>query len=169
MKYMLLEDLKMELKAATLRDVEQLHSLELEGFPLDEAATMEGIRMRIEKAGDFFWLGEKHGTTVGFVNGTLTVGDFLSHESMSSHNAAGETLCIHSVCIRKDLQRQGLGTALLSKYVEQIRANQQVKTVLLLCKPNLINFYERAGFYLVGPSDVVHGKDKWMEMKLALR
>uniref|UniRef100_A0A7S3LUB4 N-acetyltransferase domain-containing protein n=1 Tax=Palpitomonas bilix TaxID=652834 RepID=A0A7S3LUB4_9EUKA len=98
MKYMLLEDLKMELKAATLRDVEQLHSLELEGFPLDEAATMEGIRMRIEKAGDFFWLGEKHGTTVGFVNGTLTVGDFLSHESMSSHNAAGgESNCTRCI------------------------------------------------------------------------
>jgi hypothetical protein len=34
-------------------------------------------------------------------------------------------------------------------------------SIRLLCKDNLIKLYEKAGFSLVGPSDVVHGADLW--------
>ena len=40
----------------------------------------------------------------------------------------------------------------------------EVEQVLLLCKKNLIGFYEGAGFRMVGPSEVVHGADQWYEM-----
>lgn len=40
--------------------------------------------------------------------------------------------------------------------------------VRLICKDNLIGLYQRAGFELVGPSDVVHGAEPWFEMVHAL-
>jgi hypothetical protein len=40
--------------------------------------------------------------------------------------------------------------------------------ILLICKSDLINFYQNVGFYLIGESEVVHGKDKWFEMKYDL-
>lgn len=39
-----------------------------------------------------------------------------------------------------------------------------LQEVRLICKDNLIRLYEGAGFSLVGPSDIEHGKDRWFEM-----
>jgi hypothetical protein len=36
-----------------------------------------------------------------------------------------------------------------------------LRSIRLLCKENLIQLYEKAGFTLIGPSDVVHGQDMW--------
>lgn len=37
----------------------------------------------------------------------------------------------------------------------------------LICKQQLVPLYEGAGFAMVGPSPVVHGKDPWFEMRWA--
>lgn len=39
--------------------------------------------------------------------------------------------------------------------------------VRLICKERLIPLYSEAGFTMVGPSTVVHGKDSWFEMRWA--
>ena len=39
-----------------------------------------------------------------------------------------------------------------------------VQSIHLLCKEGLIKLYETAGFQLLGPSSVVHGKEQWFEM-----
>lgn len=39
----------------------------------------------------------------------------------------------------------------------------------LITKPALVPLYEAAGFSLLGPSDVVHGQDAWMEMECMLQ
>lgn len=31
---------------------------------------------------------------------------------------------------------------------------------------DLIGLYKQSGFHLLGPSEVVHGKDQWYEMQL---
>ena len=58
----------------------------------------------------------------------------------------------------------------------QVRANaynnningSNMKKIALICKENLVPLYAKAGFGLVGPSKVVHGKDPWMDMTLDL-
>ena len=41
----------------------------------------------------------------------------------------------------------------------------QVTRVRLISKENLVPLYSGAGFTDLGPSSVVHGKDKWIEME----
>lgn len=43
-----------------------------------------------------------------------------------------------------------------------------VREIRLICKTDLIGLYTAAGFELVGPSDVEHGKDPWFEMVMQL-
>ena len=42
----------------------------------------------------------------------------------------------------------------------------EVERVRLLCKRELIGFYEGVGFRMVGPSEVEHGADQWYEMSM---
>ncbi len=95
--------------------------------------------------------------------------------------------------IAPSARRRHLGSWLLKNYVTTIRNTQKnvklvsssryiLKTsevsynlrsvgiayfekILLICKHHLIPFYKTCGFQLVGESAVVHGKEKWFEMK----
>ena len=55
---------------------------------------------------------------VGYICATLTEADSLTHESMSSHHPDGQTLCIHSVCVAAEYQRQGIATKMLKAYLQ---------------------------------------------------
>ena len=71
------------------------------------------------------------------------------------------------VVVKHDRRRAGVGRALLLSYLTQVyKASPQLAGVLLLCKRPLAAFYERAGFKVVGPSDVVHGQEQWLECEL---
>lgn len=50
---------------------------------------------------------------VGFVCGTCSLGEELSHESMHLHDPNGPTLCIHSVAVAEKFRRRGYATAIL--------------------------------------------------------
>ena len=145
--------------------VEAAFALEAASYPADEAATLENLQLRAEVAGDYFW-GVSEGEVLNaFVCGTLTCGETLTEESMSVHEPAGTTLCIHSVVVAEEQRRLGLGTAMLKAYVKQVANHTPVRTILLMCKKPLIPFYSDAGFTLVCQSDVVHGLDPWFEMR----
>jgi hypothetical protein len=45
----------------------------------------------------------------------------------------------------------------------------KTERVLLICKENLVGFYESCGFGLIGPSAVVHGQTPWVDMGLAIK
>lgn len=84
---------------------------------------------------------------------------------MSTHEPEGSTLCIHSVVTEGGHRRKHIGTRTLRTYMQWVVSNTPaVEKVLLLCKKELIGFYEGAGFRMVGPSEVVHGADQWYEM-----
>ena len=150
---------------ARQEDNDLIVELEQNCFPIDEAASGDTIRMRIEMASDFFVVFEIDDSICAFVNGTLTNSLELSHESMTNHAADGEYLCIHSVCVEESKRRRGLGSSILKYYLSSIKKTQpHVKCVLLLCKAHLISFYENCGFQMIGPLSVVHGSDQWFEM-----
>ncbi|GLC71902.1 hypothetical protein PLESTF_001179100 [Pleodorina starrii] len=106
---------------------------------------------------------------VGYVCGTCTNAGRLTHDSMATHDPEGSLLCIHSVVVEAALRRKGLATRLLRAYVLYVQATTpNLRAVRLICKQDLIGLYEKAGFRLLGPSDVVHGRDPWFEMALEL-
>ena len=126
------------------------------------------VQMRMQEAAPFFMVREDDtGSVVGFINGTLSTSQELTHESMGKHESSGETLCVHSVVTREDQRRAGIGTEMLRAYIAYIRAQQPcVKSIALICKEILKGFYAGCGFELIGPSPVVHGVDQWFEMRL---
>eukprot|EP00241_Pyramimonas_parkeae_P012096 CAMPEP_0114241434 /NCGR_PEP_ID=MMETSP0058-20121206/9629_1 /TAXON_ID=36894 /ORGANISM="Pyramimonas parkeae, CCMP726" /LENGTH=188 /DNA_ID=CAMNT_0001353957 /DNA_START=51 /DNA_END=617 /DNA_ORIENTATION=- len=155
-------------------DVARIAALEAAGYPEDEAASLEIITARSREASGCFLVAIKPGATgdqlIGFVNGTLAKGSSLKHETMSVHDPDGELLCIHSVCVEDTHRRKKVGTRLLKAYLAYIsQSTPQATRIALICKENLVGFYSACGFKMVGPSSVVHGKDKWFEMNVDVR
>ena len=156
-------------RRANGRDARALFALEEASYPSDEAATLAGIVKRIDEAGDFFLVAEVDGEIAGFVNGTLTTSSELTHDTMSTHEPTGSLLCVHSVVVAPELRRKGLALSMLGRYLDGLKGSgpgARVREIRLLCKEVLRPLYEKAGFELVGPSKVVHGKDQWLEMKM---
>uniref|UniRef100_A0A0G4FCC2 N-acetyltransferase domain-containing protein n=1 Tax=Chromera velia CCMP2878 TaxID=1169474 RepID=A0A0G4FCC2_9ALVE len=157
--------------------VKRVYEVEIESYPEDEAASQEGIQMRLEEAPEHFCVllqkgeegeGDKS-SLAGFVNGTCTSGTTLTHETMETHEKDGRTLCIHSVVIHQDFRRRGVGSEMLKAYVRRYTETGKqrgIDRILLLCHEYLLPFYEKTGFQLVGKSGVVHGSEVWFEMRM---
>jgi len=109
------------------------------------------------------------GLIIGFVCGTASNEDKLTHASMFTHVVNGRNLNVHSVVVHPDLRRKGIALFMLQKYLEMQKEETQIVNVFLLCKINLQTLYKKAGFTLVGPSAVHHGKEQWYEMRLDLK
>jgi len=164
--------LNWELRPMNEECLKQVEKMELESYPDDEACSPENLRYRFTHAAEFCKMAvipssdDGHPPRViGFVLSTLSPSAQLHHESMSSHDAAGAHLCIHSVVSAPDLRRKGLGRAILSRYIDTVEKEQSFRlhSMHLLCKQHLIPFYTSTGFELKGVSDVVHGKEQWFE------
>lgn len=73
------------------------------------------------------------------------------------------------VCVEKAQRRKGIAKRMLQGYRMMVQSMlPQVRSMHLICKQDLIELYRSAGFDLIGPSEVVHGKDQWYEMRQAL-
>ncbi|KAH3732766.1 Polyamine N-acetyltransferase 1 [Pelomyxa schiedti] len=177
------------MKAAREEQIDELYGLESTSYPEDEAAERDTMLMRMRVAPDCFRVLNSSDVTpdlvaslpptasipleptiIGFINGTLARGE-LTKETMHHHDPDGTTLCIHSVVTRPSLRRHGIALWMLSQYLHHIASAgscSHVNRVCLLCKPNLIGLYSRAGFGLMGPSPVQHGKEQWMLMSMPL-
>ncbi|EIE27825.1 hypothetical protein COCSUDRAFT_83445 [Coccomyxa subellipsoidea C-169] len=72
------------------------------------------------------------------------------------------------VAVQQRLQSGEDAESSRSAPADEINTLPELTTVRLICKKDLIGLYSAAGFEMVGPSDVEHGKDPWYEMKLKL-
>ena len=159
-------------RPATAEDIPLVAEIEQCSYPADEAASPDALAYRQAHAGEFFLVGvaaseESPGEDeiVSYVCGTLTMADALTHESMTTHEPAGSTLCVHSVVVEGARRRKQIGTRTLRAYVRVVcERAPNVEKIVLLCKRELVGFYEGCGFKMVGPSDVEHGADQWYEM-----
>ena len=157
-------------------DIDAAFAIESASYPADEAATHEGLAFRQKAAGSFFQGAYAKDQLVGFIVSTLSPGDTLEEETMSSHDPSGRTLCIHSVVVDPSHRRKGIAISMLKRYVKSIAETGPgdgdagaVDRILLIAKGNLLHFYVACGFSLVGLSPVVHGADPWFEMKIDMR
>jgi len=138
----------------------------------DEAGTQETFAYRQSVAPSLF-LGvydqsdNKEKKLVGFICSTLSKSESLAHESMTTHEPEGKTICIHSVCVDPEHQRQKIGSALLKEYIRQW-TDGPYDGISLIAHEELIKFYVAAGFKLIGKSEVVHGSKPWFELRYSL-
>ncbi|CAG8451120.1 9178_t:CDS:2 [Funneliformis caledonium] len=137
-------------------DVERAFQLESEGYPPEEAASLETLQYRQK--------------LIGFIVSTSTLSKSLTHESMSLHEQEGKTVCIHSVCVDKKYRRGGVATKLLKEYISSLKGSGDVgedvkyERCALLAHEYLIPLYRNVGFKLMGESQVIHGPEKWFDL-----
>lgn len=154
---------------AELNDIETIYNLEIDSFPIDEAATLDTLKYRISNANQFFfkYIHIDSNEIIGFVNGTCTKYNDIHHDTMTTHDSNGTSLVIHSVTINSKYRKSGHGSNMLRSYLQQvIKKNHSIHQILLLCKENLLQFYLNCNFQLIRKSSIQHGKDIWYEMCL---
>ncbi|KAI0717435.1 acyl-CoA N-acyltransferase [Cerioporus squamosus] len=152
-------------------ELEDAHRIESQGYPEDEAGSLETFKYRQSQAPELF-LGAylpgpdgKGRTLIGFICSTLSPDTTLTHESMSKHVPSSKSVCIHSVCVAPDHRRRHVALNLLKEYARRLEETGKYERILLIAHEELRALYEKAGFEFIGRSAVVHGARPWFEMR----
>ena len=152
------------------QDLDECFTVETSGFPPEEAASRETIRLRIETFPEGFLVAEVDGRVVGILNSAATNQNDISDEELKQligHDPAGKNMVVFALAVLPEYQKQGIGSQLMSLFMEEARERGK-ENVLLLCKTHLIVYYERMGFAHAGPSRSTHGGAEWHQMRLGL-
>ena len=161
-------------RPVTAADIEKCAAIEAASYPADEAASPEALRYRQAHAGDYFLCAtsaDSDGIIIGFVCSTRCAA--FTHESMSTHQADGPLLAIHSVVVDAAYRRQGIATRMLKAYIQHVISTERqkakagtngIRQCVLLAKAHLLAFYVQCGFTVVRPSPIVHGQELWYEL-----
>ena len=156
------------IRMATIADLDEITSLEAACFPETEAASREAFEWRLQSYPRHFWLLEKDGKTVSFINGPVTVEENLIDEMYDAPgfcNEEGLWQMIFGVVTHPSYQHQGIASRLMKTFLEHAKQEGR-KGVVLTCKEAKISFYEQFGFKDEGLSPSVHGGVPWNQMRL---
>lgn len=158
----------MNIRTATIQDLDAIAAVEAVCFPPAEAAGLDSFRRRLTVYPDHFWLLFDGETLVGFVNGMVTQAADLTDEMYDNaalHDPAGPWQMIFGVDTLPAYRRQGCAQRLLDRAIADARA-QGRKGLVLTCKEHLLHYYAKFGFVNEGISRSVHGNVQWYQMRL---
>ena len=153
------------------KDLDECFTVETSGFPPEEAATRETIKLRMETFPQGFLVAETDGRVVGILNSGATHKDDISDEELKQligHDPNGKNMVVFALAILPEYRKQGIANQLMSRFVDEARQHEK-QHVLLLCKGHLIAYYEKMGFTHAGLSKSTHGGAEWHEMRLKLK
>lgn len=159
----------MNIRYATMADLDDIASVESECFPVLEAATKEEFEQRIKYYGNHFWLMFDEGKLIAFVDGFVTDEADLTdemYENASMHNENGAWQMIFGVNTLPEYRRCGYAKELIKKVILDAR-KQNRKGLVLTCKESLVPYYSKFGFIDEGITDKsTHGNVLWHQMRL---
>lgn len=159
----------MNIRYATMADLDDIASVESVCFPVLEAATKEEFEQRIKYFGNHFWLMFDEGKLIAFVDGFVTDESDLTdemYENASMHNENGAWQMIFGVNTLPEYRRCGYAKELIEKVILDAR-KQNRKGLVLTCKESLVPYYSKFGFIDEGITDKsTHGNVQWYQMRL---
>ena len=153
-----------------LKDLEECYLVEISGFPPEEAATKETIRLRIDSFPQGFFVAELNGTVIGMLNSASTDKDDISDEELKQligHDPNGRNMVVFALAVLPEYRKQGIARQLMQRFTEEARKLDK-ENILLMCKGHLIAYYASMRFEHVGLSKSTHGGAEWHEMRLRL-
>lgn len=158
----------MEIRTATMADLDVVTDIEARCFPAAEAASEESFRARLERFAAHFWLLCIEDQPVAVVNGMVTdlpdLTDEMFHDA-SMHDPDGAWQMIFGVATLPEYQCRGYAARLLEHAIN--RAREQGRAGLVLtCKERLLHYYAKFGFVNEGVSSSEHGGALWYQMRL---
>ena len=158
----------MHIRTASMADLAALTAIEAACFPAAEAATEQDFAKRLAVYPAHFWLLEKGGEVISFVNGMVTDEADLRDEmyaDASLHNPGGAWQMIFGVNTLPEYRCQGLAEQVLRRVIADAKA-QGRKGCVLTCKEQLVHYYAKLGFENEGVSGSTHGGVVWYAMRL---
>lgn len=158
----------MTIRTATAADLRAVTELEAACFPAAEAATEADFAQRLAAYPHHFWLLEKNGRLISFIDGLVTDEPILRdemYENAALHNEQWAWQMIFGVNTSPAYRRQGCAGRLMEQVIADARA-QGRKGCVLTCKAALVHYYEKFGYVSEGRSDSTHGGAEWYDMRL---
>lgn len=158
----------MEIRHATVDDLEALAAVEAECFPKAEAATAEEFADRVRHYGNHFWLMFDGDQLVSFVDGFVTDQADLTdemYEKAELHQEDGDWQMIFGVNTLPAYRRHGYAGDLLKAAIRDAK-KQGRNGLVLTCKDRLVHYYAKFGFKNEGVSGSTHGGVTWYQMRL---
>ena len=158
----------MNIRTATLEDLDAVTAVEASCFPAAEAATREELEERLREYGSHFWLLEENGQLVSFVDGMVTNRADLTDDLYAQaalHNEQGAWQMIFGVNTLPEYRKRGFAEQLLRRAIDDART-QGRRGLVLTCKDKLVHYYAKLGFVSEGVSPSTHGGAVWYQMRL---
>ncbi len=159
----------MNIRKASIYDVDAIADVEKACFPPAEAATREQFFKRIDHYGDHFWLMFDEDKLIAFVDGFVTDEKDLRDEMFEKadmHDPNGRWQMIFGVNTIPGYRGKGYASQLIKKAIDDAKAQNRAGLVLT-CKDKMVGFYERFGFVNEGQSCSAHGGASWYQMRLS--
>ena len=158
----------MNIRTATMNDLEAIAAVEAECFPAAEAATKEEFAERLAHYAEHFWLLFDDNKLIAFVDGMVTDEADLNDEMYAKaqlHNPAGAWQMIFGVNTIPAYREHGYAGQLIEAAIADAKA-QGRKGLVLTCKEKLLHYYAKFGFVNEGVSASTHGNVLWYQMRL---
>ena len=151
-------------------DIQACYDIEIACFSKAEAASIEKIEKRAVIFPEGFLIAHGDGKVVGFINSGATNKPDLADEEfkdMVGHDSDGKNMVILSIAVAPGFQGRGISRPLMEWFIDSSRILGK-QTILLLCRENMIGYYQRFGYEDAGVSASTHGGGRWHEMRLNL-
>ena len=135
-----------------------------------DGATKEKIQKRIKLFPEGFLVAESRGKIIGIINSTSTDKEDITDEElkdMVGHDKDGKNMVIFSLAVIPEFQGDGISKQLMLRFIE-VSKDLKKEKILLLCRSELIPYYQNYGFLYGGKSKSKHGGFEWHEMYLVL-
>ena len=135
-----------------------------------DGATKEKILKRIMLFPEGFLIAESEGKIIGLINSASTDKEDITDEElkdMVGHVKDGRNMVVFSLAVLPEFQGNGISKHLMTKFVEVSKELKKAK-ILLICKSELIPYYQNYSFLYGGKSESKHGGFEWYEMYLLL-
>ncbi len=152
-------------------DLEGCCVVELRCFAPEEAASRARIKRRIELFPQGFLVAVAEKQVIGMVNCASTDKEDISYEklkSMVGHVDGGKNLAVFSLAVLPEFQKKGISKMLMNKFIKAAKKLKKEK-ILLICKEDMIPYYQKYGFAYDGKSKSKHGGSEWHNMSLRLQ
>lgn len=158
----------MQIRTATMEDLDAVTAVEAACFPAAEAATRAEFAARLAVYPNHFWLLEEDGRLVSFINGLVSDEPTIRDEMFADaafHNEQGAWQMVFGVNTLPEYRRRGLAGEVMKRVIADARS-QGRKGCVLTCKDRLVHYYETFGYRSEGVSASTHGGAVWYDMRL---
>ena len=161
--------INVNIRQVNKHDVDGCYRIESACYTSD-GATREKILKRIMLFPEGFLIAESEGVIIGLINSASTDKENIADEEfkdMVGHVKDGGNMVIFSLAVLPEFRGNGISKQLMVRFVEVSKFLKKAK-ILLICKSELIPYYQNYSFLYGGKSNSKHGGFEWHEMYLLL-